>query len=139
MQNKRLFMTISVFLALGLSTLAMPAQSNLPGFKMPSGNIACMAYEKILRCDISQNEAPIPPKPSDCELDWGNAFTMGLKNKPYRLCHGDTVMDPGLPILAYGKTWKQDGFICKSKQDGLTCVNAAKKGWFINRISQKLF
>jgi len=109
------------------------------GFITPSKNITCMAYGGTLRCDIGINEAPIPPKPSDCEFDWGGSFIMGLKGKPRRGCVSDAIVSPDHKVLPYGKTWNHDGFTCKSAIDGLTCWNRSKKGWFINKVEQKFF
>ncbi len=122
------------------STHQVPVQAQaLDGFQMPSGNIACMVFDKVLRCDINNNLATLPPRPTSCDLDWGFAYTMGQKTKPAALCAGDTVFNSSLPILAYGKSWNSQGFSCKSSKQGLTCQNTNKKGWFINRIQQKLF
>ncbi|WP_337871274.1 DUF6636 domain-containing protein [Meiothermus sp.] len=117
----------------------------LGGFKTPSGNIHCFAFvdrvagEAILRCDLLQNQARIPAKPKDCELDWGNAFGLGERGKAQRLCVGDTVADPRLPVLAYGKVWSEGGFRCDVTQARLRCTNRDKRGFELSRATQKLF
>lgn len=129
---------LAVFIAsAGFSLSARADMSD--GFQMPSGKIACQIFEGILRCDVLDNLAPLPPRPKSCDLDWGHAFTMGQKTKSHLLCAGDTVMNRNLPVLAYGKSWKKQGFSCQSSPTGLTCRNTAKKGWFLNRLQQKLF
>lgn len=107
-------------------------------FRTPSGNIACAVFDRFLRCDLRENSAKVPPQPKDCELDWGNYFGMGLKGKAQRLCVGDTVFG-NYPLLAYGKTWNYQGFSCTSSLNGLTCRNRDKKGFFLNKLQQKLF
>jgi len=67
----------------------------------------------VLRCDLLKNQARLPAKPKDCQLDWGNAFGLGERGKAQRLCVGDTVADPRLPVLAYGKVWSEGGFRCE--------------------------
>ncbi len=109
-----------------------------PGFRTPSDNIACTVFNGFLRCDLSRNQAKLPPKPKDCDLDWGNAFEMSTRGSSMRQCVGDTVYAKQ-PILAYGKTWKYGGFTCISRSNGLTCRNQAGHGWFINLQQQKLF
>jgi len=117
-----------------------PAEAQtITGFQMPSKNIACLVFDHVLRCDINNNLAKIPPQPKSCDLDWGFAFTMGEKSKPQYLCAGDTALDNRLPILAYGKTWKSQGFTCQSSKAGLRCFNQSKKGWFLNRLQQQFF
>jgi hypothetical protein len=122
--------------------LSTSAQASSPsGFKTPSGNIACEVYEGILRCDLRENSAAIekiPKAPKDCDLDWGNMFTLDPKGKGKRLCAGDTVFGEQ-KVLAYGKTWKYKGFVCQSATTGLTCTNRNKHGWMLNKIVQRLF
>ena len=97
------------------------AQTAPAGFQSPSKNIACQYFDydkqNILRCDIAAMETK-PRRPADCELDYGGAFEMNAKGPAARICHGDTVMDNSLPVLAYGEVWQRSGFTCKSEQIG---------------------
>src|SRR4026208_1063666 len=86
-------------------TLAATAQAQ-DSFQTPSKNIACALYDNVLRCDLRESTAPIPPHPKDCELDWGHAFEMGVKGAASRACAWDTIAGPNDPILDYGKTWE---------------------------------
>jgi hypothetical protein len=93
-----------VLLTLSLLTPAATAhaQSGPAGFQSPSKNIACQYsdYDKqnTLRCDISAMDTN-PRRPADCDLDYGHAFEMNAKGPAVRICYGDTVMDPRLPVL----------------------------------------
>jgi hypothetical protein len=112
------------------------------GFVSPSKNIACAYFDydnqNTLRCDIM--EATVTARrPADCDLEWGKAFEMRSKGDAIRLCYGDTVMDPKLPVLAYGEVWQRGGFTCKSEQAGVTCFNADRRGFSIARAKQELF
>ncbi|MDP2412068.1 MAG: hypothetical protein Q8M26_17530 [Pseudolabrys sp.] len=140
----------SVISALLLAALAGagPAAAQEPiGFKTPSGNIHCQLFEKTadqpvaeLRCDIREMSSAAPPRPRDCEQDWGQAFAVRADTAPAtRLCHGDTVADSALPALAYGAAWQCGGFACRSETTGLTCVNAANNGFALAKASQRLF
>lgn len=140
----------SVIFLIALSLLVLSqAQAQgyfeLGGFKTPSGNIHCFAYvdrltqEAVLRCDLLQNQARVPAKPKDCPLDWGNAFGLSERGKAGRLCVGDTVADPRLPVLAYGKVWSEGGFRCDVTQARLRCINKDKRGFELSKASQKLF
>lgn len=116
------------------------AQTGPAGFKSPSGNIHCQYYDGEIRCDIAQQSAPVPPKPRDCELEWGQAFAVADNGRSgERLCHGDTVVDARLPVLAYGNVWRSGGITCASEQTGVTCTNAAGHGFSLSRAAQRLF
>lgn len=118
------------------------AQDRPIGFQTPSKNIACQFYtdngQGVLRCDIMNMETR-PPRPANCDLDWGHAFEMSAKGNPTRICAGDTVMDPSMPVLAYGEIWQRAGFTCRSEQTGLTCFNAMQHGFSLARAEQRVF
>lgn len=141
-RQRPLFFALPMLTCAALAVSLGAPQTDAQGivsFKTPSGNIACMSVDRVLRCDLRENTAPLPPRPRDCEGDFGNAFEMGIKGRAARICHGDTVFGSNLPVLAYGRTWQYQGFTCVSQMNGLTCRNADKKGWFINKLEQKLF
>ena len=130
-----------ILLALLPFTTVAQAQ-DLAGFQTPSKNIACQFFtddnRPALRCDIATMDTQ-PRRPADCDLDWGHAFEMTAKGSAGRICHGDTVMDPRLPLLAYGEVWQRGGFTCRSEQTGLTCFNAMQHGFSLARAEQKVF
>ncbi|MCA1478231.1 MULTISPECIES: DUF6636 domain-containing protein [Bradyrhizobium] len=121
---------------------AAQAQDRPIGFLTPSKNIACQFFtdngQGVLRCDIMNMDVR-PRRPADCELDWGHAFEMSAKGAASRICAGDTVMDPSLPVLAYGEVWQRGGFMCRSEQTGLTCFNAMQRGFSLARGKQEVF
>ncbi|MGX1169020.1 hypothetical protein AB7M16_005286 [Bradyrhizobium sp. USDA 372] len=121
---------------------ATHAQDGPIGFLTPSTNIACQFFtdngQGVLRCDIMNMDAR-PRRPADCELDWGHAFEMSAKGAASRICAGDTVMDPSLPVLAYGEVWQRGGFTCRSEESGLTCFNAMQRGFSLARGKQEVF
>ena len=85
------------------------------GFKTPSNNIYCQFAEGVhgdvpsyLRCDIKDSYGPLPPRPADCDLDWGGAYAVYEEDRPGELfCHGDTTIDDALPTLLYGNLWRR--------------------------------
>jgi uncharacterized protein DUF6636/SH3 domain-containing protein len=125
------------------------ADPELIGFKTPSSNIHCQYFEgesdkgtpiRTVRCDIRDVANRPPPRPRDCELEWGQAFEVGAEAMPAeRLCYGDTIMDPKLATLAYGQAWERNGFRCKSDQSGVTCVNPTGHGFELSRSAQRVF
>ena len=137
----RTTLVLSVIAAWIAGTACATAQSARPaGFKSPTGNIHCQYFEGELRCDIAQIAAPVPPKPRDCDLDWGQAFAVTADSRSgARLCHGDTAMDDSLPILPYGSVWRRSGFTCTSEQTGVTCSNPLGHGFSLSRNVQRLF
>ena len=140
-----LLRTFTVLALLAAANLAR-AQDGPIGFQMPSKNIACQVFadngQDMLRCDIVTIDTP-PRRPPDCELDYGHAFAMTAKGDARggsaRICAGDTVMDPSLPVLAYGEIWQRAGFTCRSEQTGLTCFNAMQHGFSLARGRQEVF
>lgn len=130
--------TLLVVIACLWSSLA-----SADGFRTPSDNIHCMAdvWEGTaeLRCDIRNNAAAVPSPPPDCDLDWGNAFAVSAtRQSAYRVCAGDTVMNPDYPVLGYGSTWQQHGFTCSVASEGVTCENRFGNGFFLSRKLQTL-
>jgi hypothetical protein len=113
------------------------------GFKMPSNNIFCQHPDQdpasALRCDIFQVMAP-PPRPADCDLDWGDAFEVSAADaRGARICHGDTTRDDTLPVLNYGAVWNMHGLTCTSESTGLTCLNARGHGFRLSKALQQVF
>ena len=129
-------------LALMLMASAAMAQSGPTGFQSPSKNITCQYFDydkqSTLRCDINAMETKLR-RPADCDLDYGGAFEMNAKGPAARICHGDTVMDPRLPVLAYGEVWQRGGFTCTSEQTGITCFNTDRRGFSLARAKQEMF
>jgi hypothetical protein len=139
---KKLIAVVFLIFSSGLMSLPSQSMTNSVGFQSPSKNIHCAGFIDAggtsLRCDILQNNAVVPARPKDCNLDFGNAFNMTLKGKSVRLCYGDTVAD-AYPVLQYGTTWKWAGFVCTSSTAGVRCTNLSGHGWQINKSSQTLF
>ncbi len=131
--------------AFALAQAAAPAaaEERPVGLRTPSGNIHCQFFsydgQTTLRCDIAQI-ATRPPRPADCDLEWGNAFEVSVRgSNAQRICYGDTVIDASLPVLAYGGVWQHGGFTCTSEPSGLTCFNADRHGFALSKARQDLF
>ena len=136
--------------ALFVAAFAAPAfaQDAPVGFRSPSNNIHCQFVggdqgsegNSVIRCEIMQIANRAPPRPRDCDLDWGQAFEIaGKAAAGARICHGDTVMEGRLPVLPYGETWQRRGLICTSKPGGVSCVNAKGHGFDLSRSVQRVF
>ena len=133
----------SIIVAVVLSSLVTAIPSAFAGssFQLPSKKIHCQAAgdRPIMRCDVFENNAKLPPRPKSCEFDWGTAFSLQSTGRPQRLCVSDTVATLAAPILRYGRTWKYEGLTCISRVSGLTCTNLKKHGFFLSRQRQRLF
>lgn len=134
----------AILIGIATCTADARAQSALIGFQSPSHNIHCQFEtgdtQNVVRCDVMEG-AVTAPRPRDCDLEWGRAFEISnRRGRPgERICYGDTVMDPKLPVLAYGATWQHSGFICTSEQTGVTCFNADRHGFSLSRAQQTMF
>jgi hypothetical protein len=131
--------TVGAGLGLGASPAAPYGTGDvLEFFRTPSGNIGC-AYAHFagepasLRCDIGSGLVPLPPRPKDCDLDWGFGYTLGVRGPAQVLCAGDTARDPRARAIAYGDTWRRGGFTCRSRTVWLICRNASGRGFLLSR------
>lgn len=138
----RSFIVFALLAAAPLARAQDRPQDRPNGFQTPSKNIFCQFYtddsQGTLRCDIMNMDSQ-RRRPADCDLDYGHAFAMSVKGNASRICAGDTVMDPSLPVLAYGEVWQRAGFTCRSEQTGLTCFNAMQRGFSLARGKQEVF
>ena len=137
---------ISSLAALG-ATVRAQSFTDIGEFKSPSGNIFCIAtrdnfYGKTtvsLSCELDESSAKLPPKPSDCELDWGKRFYVETLGKAIRGCHGDSIKNPTFPVLPYGEVWQVGGFRCDMTKLRLRCVNLERHGFELAKARQVLF
>jgi hypothetical protein len=91
-------------------------------FESETGNIACALSDTGARCDIAQKSWSPPPKPSDCDLDWG--MSLSVEDGPGQfVCAGDTVRSMSAPVLEYGDRAVVGSFACDSASTGVTCTN----------------
>lgn len=132
--------------AIAVSPLALAGDDQFTGFRSPSGNIHCMfdaGFENVqpnIRCDILSIEGAVPPRPADCDLEWGRSFGIDTGGQSGQLiCAGDTVMNDQYPVLGYGQVWQQSGFTCTSDEKGVSCFNALRHGFTLSRASRVVF
>ena len=133
-----LVLVVAAAAALVAAGSAVPAGTDFAAFRTPSGNIGCIyaTDPTYLRCDIRSRLKPKPPRPKGCyDLEWGDSLSLSRTGRAQIVCHGDTAILPGSKILGYGKTWKRGPFACTSRVVGLTCTNAAGRGFFLSRES----
>jgi hypothetical protein len=70
-------------------TKAAPADREvyeLSGFVSPMGNVSCMIDADWARCDIIDRDWSPPPRPADCEFDYGQGISLAARGAgPIRL------------------------------------------------------
>jgi hypothetical protein len=112
---------------------------SLTRFQTPTHNIACALDADGVRCDIADKTWAPPPKPADCELDWGAGLFLTAKARGV-VCAGDTVLDSSVLVLAYGDASRAGDFVCTSEQTGMTCVHQpTAHGFLLSRQRYQLF
>ena len=135
-------MKILTLFALMFATPALADEFTF--FQSPTGNIGCMAivggeYDEV-RCDLRDLTASFTSPPAECDLDWGDSFSIGVNDRKGSLvCHGDTVFDQNAAVLDYGLTASFGPFTCTSAQTGMTCTNEAGHGFSVARARQSVF
>jgi len=131
--------------ALAAASASAAPSAGIQLFKTPSGNIGCIyaaaapGLPANLRCDIRSGLRPKPGRPAGCDLDYGDSYALLKFGRTLVTCHGDTALDPHAPVLAYGKTWRRNGFSCTSRAIGLRCSNASGHGFFLSRAHSYRF
>jgi Family of unknown function (DUF6636) len=115
------------------ATCGIAVASELAVFRTPSGGIGCGYYANTLRCDVAGGVRPLPPRPKNCDLDWGGGFSLAQHGKATVMCAGDTALNPAAPVVRYGTTWARGSIACSSSPDGLRCTNADRHGFFLSR------
>ena len=124
--------------------LAGPASSqDYFGFQSPTGNIHCAMYvfdgTAEARCDLREYTPSYTRRPAGCDLDWGMAFAVGASGRGVLACVGDTVQNPGNPVLPYGEAVSLGGISCVSAKTGMTCTNADGHGFSVAKAQQRLY
>jgi hypothetical protein len=92
-------------------------------FLTPSKNIGCHLSRDGVRCDIGRRDWTPPPKPADCELDWGFGVYI-VPGKPAAfVCTGDSLLGATKDTLPYGHVLRAGAFQCDSEYVALRCSN----------------
>lgn len=108
------------------------------GFILPSGNIYCLTYDGILRCEMKSLLNPMPAQPESCDLDWGGGVVLADEGPAEVLCAGDTIAE-SYDTLTYGSIWRNGAFECQSESIGLTCKTTTDQGFFLSRERWEVF
>ena len=130
-----------------LCAAALSAKSALADvwtFETPSENIQCTVGEGIgLQSDITctiidRSGPPALPRPTSCNSDWGNTFSMRERGPVEVLCQETDRSKSGFDRADYGVTGNFGGFTCHSSRQGLKCTNRDGNGFFLSRRQQTI-
>ena len=111
----------------------------LRGFISPTGNVACMIAADWARCDIIDRDWSPPPRPADCEFDYGQGISVAPGEPAQFVCAGDTAFGPDA-LLPYGESISAGALRCESAESGITCRDLrTAHGFSISRQAYQLF
>ena len=94
--------------------------SGYTGFISPTGNISCAIDVDLARCDIIDHDWEPPPRPADCEFDYGQGIQIVPGEPASFVCAGDTTFGAE-DVLAYGEAITAGPLRCESQKSGITC------------------
>lgn len=113
--------------------------SELTGFVSPTGNVSCMIDADWARCDIIDHDWSPPPRPADCEFDYGQGISLAPGEQADFVCAGDTAFGPD-EVLPYGESITAGVLRCESAESGITCRDVQTgHGFSISRQAYRLF
>ena len=118
---------------------AARAVDGVRGSISPTGNVACMAAADWAGCDIIDRDWSPPPRPADCEFDYGQGISVAPGERAQFVSAGDTAFGPDA-ILPYGESISAGALRCESTEAGITCRDLrTAHGFSISREAYQLF
>jgi len=109
------------------------------GFVSPTGNVSCMIDTSWARCDIIDNDWSPPPRPADCEFDYGQGISVSSGEEAQFVCAGDTAFGPD-EVLPYGQSITAGPMRCESAESGIACRDTETgHGFSISLEAYRLF
>ncbi len=100
-------------------------------FSSPDGQFQCGIVPLASRTEAGCQGTtdPVPPRPEDCMISWGNGIRVTNEGEASFMCAGGAVYTSGGetidPPLEIGRSIAADGYTCTSAADGISCVNDA--------------
>ncbi|MDZ7930122.1 MAG: DUF6636 domain-containing protein [Rhodococcus sp. (in: high G+C Gram-positive bacteria)] len=100
-------------------------------FSSPDGLFQCGIVPLSSRTEAGcqGTTTPVPPRPEDCMINWGNGIRVTNEGPAAFMCSGGVVYTSGGdtidPPLAVGATIAENGFTCTSAENGISCVDDA--------------
>jgi hypothetical protein len=123
-------------------TSAAPADREvyeLSGFVSPTGNVSFMIDADWARCDIIDLDWSPPPRPADCEFDYGQGISLAPGEPAQFVCAGDTAFGAD-EVLPYGDSIAAGVLRCESADSGITCRDTqTSRGFSMSQQAYQLF
>ena len=109
-------------------------------FVTPSGNITCQyltGQVTSVRCDLAESDIT---EQHDCHGigDWGHAVVLESGKPAGMQCISDSVMAPGLPVLAYGSSTVVGDITCSSSKAGVHCQDTSGHAFDLSRAAYRV-
>ncbi|MFI8569307.1 DUF6636 domain-containing protein [Rhodococcus sp. NPDC078407] len=115
-------------------------------FSSPDGLFQCGIVPLANRTEAGcqGTTTPVPPRPDDCMISWGNGIRVTNEGPAAFMCAGGAVYTSGGetidPPLAVGASIAEAGFTCTSAENGISCVDdATGHGFRIAPDSNELY
>ena len=132
-ERRKMIRTLAVLIWLPLAASAQEV------FQLPSRNVHCFQHQGELFCEVLAFSFTPPPRPRNCNANWGNAVMLGGSGPARLVCHGDPGEISGYPVLGYGQTWQGPRMTCTAAQAGLRCENVEGRGFELSRARLRMF
>lgn len=100
-------------------------------FSSPDGLFQCgiVPLSSRVEAGCQGTTTPVPPRPDDCMINWGNGIRVTNDGPAAFMCSGGVVYTSGGesidPPLAVGASISENGFTCTSAENGISCVDDA--------------
>jgi hypothetical protein len=106
----------------------------------PTRNIGCYLDATRVRCDIDKHTWNTPPRPADCQLDYGTAIELGTGRAAFG-CVGDTVRgSPDATVFAYDTAVISGDYACVSTRAGVACRNTSTgHGFTLSKEAEAMY
>ncbi|MEM8536900.1 MAG: DUF6636 domain-containing protein [Pseudomonadota bacterium] len=127
----------SVFAALFVGLPAQASGLDRP-FASPTGNITCTINAFVATCTIAEYDPSFTNVPDSCNGDWGGTFYVVGRGEAKLGCLTSSVEPPNF-VLGYGQSIDVGDLSCVSRPTGVTCTNAAGRGFSVRRAEQRIF
>jgi hypothetical protein len=120
----------SGLVAAAASSAPYGAAARIREFQTPSRNIACTTIsDHGIRCDIRSGLRPR----RGCEIGYWASIQMNGAQRARPHCVNDTMLGSPMPVLVYGRVFRNGIITCVVRLDGLRCRSVYGHGFFLSR------